>query len=87
MIEPSIVELARNATSAASRAFIAAVSGEQVFVSEEARTARIAVCFKCDAYDDALGECGICGCYIGLKSKLATEHCPSRKWPGDTAVA
>ena len=36
------------------------------------------------AYDDALGECQICGCYIGLKSRLATEHCPSRKWPGDT---
>lgn len=80
----SMVDLVKNAASAAGRAAVAFVSGQPVRVSDEVRRARIDVCFDCPAYEDALGECQICGCYIGLKSWLSTEQCPSKKWPGDT---
>lgn len=84
MTTASPADRIRNAVSAAGRVAVAAVTGSDVLVSEEERGQRIAACFACAAYDDALAECGHCGCFIGLKSRLRTESCPARRWPGES---
>lgn len=40
---------------------------------------------RCSYYRDArlyfgFGRCATCGCTVGLKTPLASEHCPKSKW-------
>jgi hypothetical protein len=78
---PSMLELARNAVSAASRALVAALTGQPVKVSREVHDERQAICSACDFYDAAQAKCTKCGCK-GAKLWLATERCPlpEPKW-------
>jgi hypothetical protein len=40
----------------------------------EQRAARLAICRGCENYD--VGWCKACGCYLRIKTSLATERCP-----------
>lgn len=41
-------------------------------------TKRVDICQKCRHLIET--RCMVCGCYIALKSGLASEKCPMRKW-------
>lgn len=42
--------------------------------------ARYDVCKSCDKFFHAIGHCRVCGCYMKLKVKIATQTCPLKKW-------
>lgn len=47
---------------------------------------RLTICSQCEFRDEY--RCGICGCYLPLKTRWATEACPDDqwgKWDGDAA--
>lgn len=75
--------MALNAGQAAARVVRAAVTKRQVAVSQEQLDERLTICRACPSgrYDG--GRCldHRCGCFIGLKARLATERCPNRHWP------
>jgi hypothetical protein len=54
---------------------------------EEVEQIEREICRPCEAYRD--GRCKRCGCNVSLgpalvnKIRMATEHCPAKKWPGD----
>lgn len=39
----------------------------------------LTVCSGCDRFDKR-GICLECFCYVALKAKMKTEHCPLDKW-------
>ena len=41
---------------------------------------RLEVCLQCDELDKTEGVCGKCGCFVGAKSQISSEHCPIYKW-------
>jgi hypothetical protein len=72
---------------AAWRTFKAAGSPQR---AKADRDACLAICRACPSqlYDvhfgsHALARCQGCRCFVALKSKMATEHCPRSHWPGD----
>ena len=70
----------------------AAVSGQQVLVSDDVRVERLVQCAGCEQLQRyqpgaALGDdvtmgdkCLQCGCYVKPKAAFATEVCPMGKW-------
>jgi GTP:adenosylcobinamide-phosphate guanylyltransferase len=50
-------------------------------LSAEAYDARLNICALCEFKS---GEhCSACGCPIKSKARMASQHCPKKKWPGD----
>ncbi len=59
---------------------------------------RLSVCRKCDKYDQENDKCTVCGCWMDIKTGLATNkdpelmgevvitHCPLGRW-GDLELA
>ncbi len=37
---------------------------------------RLTICQACEYFDAAQVQCRQCGCYLSLKVRLASEHCP-----------
>ncbi len=68
-----------NATAAAWRALGAVVTGAEVIVEPATEAQRIKACIACDRLKHK--RCEECGCFVALKSKLATESCPLSRWP------
>jgi hypothetical protein len=76
---PPLAQQATNFAGAMSRAFVAAVTGEQVLCTPEQRAEREAICEPCEKLVN--GKCILCGCPYRKKLALATEDCPLGKWP------
>jgi len=49
-------------------------------VPERVENQRYARCRICEFYDARIKQCEICGCFVPLKIKLATEECPLGRW-------
>jgi hypothetical protein len=67
---------------AATKFAVNAALFRPVFVSPAEYSLRLTSCWFCDrfVYPD---ECGVCGCYVTKKARLATEACPhptSPRW-------
>lgn len=83
--KPSLTTKAVNVAKAGGRVVKAATTGQPIFVSNEVRDQRIAICRACEYWNEGgnigLGECthSKCGC-TKLKQGLATETCPMGKW-------
>lgn len=73
---PSLAKQATNFLGAMGRAAVAAVTGEQVIVSDEVFAARFEECKKCEKFDPKQERCSACGCAYRKKLALATESCP-----------
>ena len=76
--DPSLIQKAVNAGTALGRVVKSAVTREKVRVPLEETARRMAICKGCEFYINA--RCRKCGCYMNLKSRLETEHCPIGKW-------
>ena len=42
---------------------------------------RLDICNECEFLDKDSFKCGLCGCYVKIKSGWASEKCPANKWP------
>ena len=53
-------------------------AGRQVMLGDEAYQARLAVCKECEHLRQIVGAhtCGLCGCVVEWKARLAGEACP-----------
>ena len=74
-----------NAAKAAVRIVKQAAQGGPIFVEEQEKQRRLAICRGCEYWNEGgnvgLGECKHpgCGC-TRFKQGLATESCPIDKW-------
>jgi hypothetical protein len=75
---PGALQLASNALHAGARAALSAMSGKMVFVSNERREANLAICRACPNLNRDQMRCALpkCGCFVELKTLIATERCP-----------
>lgn len=77
-----------NALRAAGRVASAVVAGDGLKVEPDVKRARHEVCLKCEHLTSLNKhtpfQCGLCNCFIGLKTALATESCPDGKWDAAT---
>lgn len=71
---------AANLTGAAFRLAKATMKGEKVRASQSEIERRLAICKTCEHFVDNPMKCRKCGCYLNLKTRLETEHCPIGKW-------
>lgn len=85
---PSHAVLAFNAAKAA----IKHVASGMKQCDEQKILERFLVCSSCDMYNDVLGKCSSCGCYVNAmkygdgpnKLAIASESCPIGKWQKET---
>jgi glycosyltransferase involved in cell wall biosynthesis len=79
---PSTIQLAANAAKAAGRVAVAAVTGDELKVTEEIFKKREGICQPCERRVSKTNRCAhaACGCHLQKKQRLATEHCPDAKW-------
>jgi hypothetical protein len=83
---PSLATMAGSALSAVVQEAQTRAPG----VSAEEQARRLSICEGCDYYTanskhpatrtKKNHRCVICGCYLNLKSRLATSQCPAGKW-------
>ncbi len=76
---PSIFHQVMNAAHALGSVAASAVRGEPVSVPREEQARRLAICHACaEWYDPIQDRCrhGGCGCFLALKTRIATQHCP-----------
>jgi hypothetical protein len=56
------------------------------FVPNEVYEDRIAICRGCVYYFKPTGNCKICKCFMKVKARIATQHCPQKYWDKTTEV-
>jgi len=49
-------------------------------VSEEVQQQRMATCRSCEYLYTKTDTCKMCGCFMGVKTWMATQECPIKKW-------
>ena len=70
-LRPMVQRLLTTAVTTVKRA----VTGQAVLTDPEAR---LRVCFTCP---DRNGKrCGLCGCFLAAKTRMAGERCPAGLW-------
>jgi len=73
---PSVTQMAKNFAKAAGN-YIKS-GGENV--TEEEHKKRLSVCSTCEFKKGPRCIHSKCGCFIEVKAKWASEHCPIDKW-------
>lgn len=56
------------------------VTGKLEFVSDEVAKERMDICKQCDARNDTINVCTVCGCFLPAKVKLKESSCPMEAW-------
>lgn len=80
---PSLAKMAGNAAAAMADVAKGWFKGGQVRVAKEEQERRFAICQSCTEWFDPEKErCRHprCGCYMRLKTWLASQRCPIGKW-------
>jgi transcription elongation factor Elf1 len=49
-------------------------------VPDEVAHERLSICSLCEHFEKDSVRCKICGCYLNIKTKWASESCPIGKW-------
>jgi len=49
-------------------------------IDEETAKARMEICDQCPELIQLTKQCKQCGCFMVMKTKLATAECPLNKW-------
>lgn len=47
---------------------------------EDQSEKRLDICRSCDRLLRLTGQCKECGCFVFLKTKIKSQHCPINKW-------
>lgn len=58
---------------------------DSMFVPEAVQQSRYQTCLSCTHFQTLLKTCSICHCIMPLKTKLASQRCPIKKWDKYTA--
>lgn len=78
------IRTAMNFAGAVVRAGGALLRGDEVTIPARERDDRLQICVKCPQFigaDARLGpRCSDCGCFLEVKTWLATEDCPQGRW-------
>lgn len=77
---PSISEQAKNLTNLVQSTILDAIKGNKVFVSDEEKENRMAICKVCEYYHEEHVRCLKCGCFLEHKSSYSASTCPINKW-------
>ena len=56
------------------------------FVPKDIYEDRMAICKSCTYYSSLLGNCGICKCFMKVKSSISSQSCPKGYWQKTTEV-
>ena len=54
------------------------------FVPNKIYKDRIAICQDCVYYFKPTGSCKVCMCFMKIKARIATQHCPQKYWDKTT---
>jgi hypothetical protein len=73
---PSVVSQLKNA----AHALYDSVKTGFANVSSTEHERRMSICRACEWFESEDARCVKCGCYMSLKSLLASQHCPIEKW-------
>jgi hypothetical protein len=76
---PSIARQAQTAGAALTNFVGAALKGK-VLVSKKEIARRLSICKDCEFFQKSPMRCLKCGCFLNLKTRLKSEHCPIAKW-------
>ena len=84
---PSIREMFINLTEAAVETVAMLKEKGVVFADDVTIDKRIAICQECPHLVSTIkiNRCGVCGCGLALKMRLASSMCPIGKWHRVTA--
>jgi hypothetical protein len=63
-----------------ARAAAAHLYAGRPLVSQDAASARLAICEGCEMYRPDVQDCRLCGCNMPLKVTWADQECPIEKW-------
>ena len=77
---PPILEQIHSVSLAARDTLIGFLKTGKVKASSEMQKERMEICLSCPHLTDEF-RCSVCGCFSKVKSSLAHEDCPLRKWP------
>jgi hypothetical protein len=78
---PSVFQQARNLAREAWNTGKNAAKRLPVLVPTQVGFARISTCQTCDKLEKDTFRCKECGCFMKIKSQLASATCPLNKWP------
>lgn len=77
---PSINDQVKNFTQFIQDAIMDAVSGNEVFVTEEVKEQRLNTCNQCEYFNSEQVRCIKCGCFLEHKSSFTASKCPINLW-------
>lgn len=79
---PGIVQMAQNFGEAMVTQAKATLEGKETFVPKEIYEERLEICRGCEWFNKGRCLSAGCGCFLGVKAKLATSVCPLHppKW-------
>ena len=77
---PSKIQMVKNLSSSILNATKALTKGEKVRSSKGEAAERMKICAGCEHYVKEENRCHLCGCFLNVKTKVATERCPVDKW-------
>jgi hypothetical protein len=77
---PSLPEQGKNLAKFAFEVVKSAMQSEALFVSDEVREQRLAICRVCSYYDETQVRCKHCGCMLEHKARFALDSCPIDSW-------
>lgn len=78
--KPSLAKEASNLLGASLRITKAAIRGKKISVSASEISRRLEICRDCEFFESSSTRCLKCGCFLNLKTRLESEHCPIGKW-------
>jgi hypothetical protein len=77
---PSIPEQANNLVSLIQDAIMDAISGNEIFATDEEKDRRLSICRSCPEYHAESIRCKNCGCFLENKVIYTAAKCPLDKW-------
>jgi hypothetical protein len=77
---PSLPEQGKNLAKFAFEVVKRAMYSKALFVSNEVKEERLAICRTCEYYDPTQIRCKHCGCMLEHKARFALHSCPVYKW-------
>ena len=83
---PSKYEMYLNLTDAFKQTLEGLVKNGELLAPEEVAKQRLEICFSCDKFiaqpegSPMPYRCGVCGCGMKVKSRIAVMKCPINKW-------
>ena len=49
---------------------------QQKYISKQ----RIEICESCEEFKSGTRQCGVCWCFMDIKTKMKNKSCPEGKW-------